>query len=156
MFDCSTSLGANAIWHRLNGLALLMKSGMVTETPKVRLVSQVDRNILDSTMIDFCKGEADTHLAAQGITANLNDGSGSNGVATGGLTGGAFYDRRQNTLFTPANIFWARFNRMRSGGAGARIAVCALQLLQCRRKSQSFAECGRIGWLWPETGLTAA
>ena len=101
---------------------------------------QVDRNILDDSMINFCKAEADTHFADNGITVMLSDGTGAPAVDVGGLTGGAFYDRRQNTLFTPANLFWARFNRMRQGGASVPLSpplslsplapVCLLALPQ--------------------------
>jgi hypothetical protein len=78
-------------------------------------------------MIDFCKSEADAYFAAVGVPVNVVDGSGAPPADPenyGGLDGGAFYDRTQNTVFTPANIFWARFNRVRQGGASALQTTC--------------------------------
>jgi hypothetical protein len=81
------------------------------------LAMQVNRHILDDNMISFCKGQADIHFADQGMPVNEVK-SAASPTPSGSLQGGAFYDRHQNTLFTPNNLFWARFNRLRAGGAG--------------------------------------
>lgn len=80
-------------------------------------VLQVNREILSQGQIDFCSNEAMEHFTTRGIQLSSNDGTGAPARDFGGLSGGAFYDRTQNTLLTPANIFWARFNRLRSGGS---------------------------------------
>lgn len=89
---------------------------------------QVNRTILTDDELEFCKEQAEAffldHIDDPGqyYTLAPNDGSGAPvddppGSLYGGLVGGAYYDRTQNTLFTPANIFWARFNRVRRGGS---------------------------------------
>lgn len=83
---------------------------------------QVNRTILTDDELDFCKGQAEAFWADKGISLSPNDGSSAPvdeppGSLYHGLVGGAFYDRTQNTMYTPANIFWARFNRVRQGGA---------------------------------------
>jgi hypothetical protein len=87
------------------------------------LLLQVNRNILDDSMISFCKGQADIRFASKGMPVNPVD-SAAFPAPSSSLQGGAFYDRRQNTLFTPNNIFWARFNLLRAGGPGA-LFVCS-------------------------------
>ena len=77
---------------------------------------QVNRELLTEEKVNFCAGEAMAHFDDHGIPLSRNDGTPTISQDLGGLSGGAFYDRTQNTLLTPANIFWARFNRIRDGG----------------------------------------
>jgi hypothetical protein len=85
---------------------------------------QVDRKILDDDQLSFCKEEAETYFDEMSIPISPNNGSSANSSYFGGLSGGAYYDRVQNTIFTPNNIFWARFNRMRVGGSGTLRRNC--------------------------------
>ena len=77
---------------------------------------------MDLDAINFCKAEADQRFTDIGLITAPNGGSAATGSAYNGLVGGAFYDRKQNTMYTPANLFWARFNRMRAGGAGVHLS----------------------------------
>jgi hypothetical protein len=82
---------------------------------------QVNRTILTDFEMNFCAKQAENYWALNGVDLSPNNGSGAPvddppGSLYGGLVGGAFYDRTQNTMYTPANIFWARFNSVRKGG----------------------------------------
>lgn len=75
------------------------------------------------------------HFASRGISVNSNDGSSAPVVDAGGLSGGAYYDRTQNTLLTPANIFWARFNRLRNGGESMSRFECVCIAMRAMKYS---------------------
>lgn len=91
----------------------------------------IDRKILDNDMLTFCTGRAEAYLAEKGAILRAAADASTQAAASsfGGLTGGAYYDRTQNTIFTPSNIFWARFNQVRRGGAGAGALLGSSALL---------------------------
>lgn len=95
------------------------------------VIRTIDRKVLDVTMLDFCKAEADTYFSEKGISMRTDGGQTQRPNSDfGGLTGGAYYDRSLNTIYTPANIFWARFNKVRRGDSGATyspVACCSLR-----------------------------
>jgi hypothetical protein len=99
---------------------------------------QVNRTILTDAELVFCAAQAEKYWKSRGILQlklMQHDGRGAPvdnppGSLYGGLVGGAYYDRTQNTIYTPANIFWARFNSVRKGGP------CASQILHvCSKRS---------------------
>eukprot|EP00892_Ulva_mutabilis_P004823 jgi/Ulvmu1/2712/UM014_0168.1 len=80
------------------------------------VIRTINRELLTEQQINFCASEAMAHFEDHGTQVSSDDGTSAPAGDFGGLSGGAFYDRTQNTLLTPANIFWARFNRIRDGG----------------------------------------
>lgn len=86
---------------------------------KGEVFHNIDRPILTPEHISYCKGVATDFFIRKGVSFPNLDGTTFTPAeplaSFGGLTGGAYYDKHLNTMYTPSNIFWARFNDLREG-----------------------------------------